>query len=589
MDDEDASDSVIGGELGASDVVVGAAAAKAEPSTQVVMSAIDGEDQDDLFGSQGDIEVESGNDGIKPRKAASKAKAKAKAIRKRAPKRSSSRVAASTGDDAGCEEGQEGEATATTANPKKRTRTATSATPKRTRTATPKAAGGTLDLRSAFARTAPARGGTELAAPPVEAEATAKLVTPPAEELSYSLIGVPPPTRSESFLCNCCYEPIPDITVPGVRLMSKQKLSFRCGKCNCKQVVLRRKFGSWPIAGFELFTRDQQAAFFSNNKDSSSGALSEILINFLSKRKIELLKSSWISEFQPLKVWEQRGYDSEMISDTATEKDKEMHPRLGLTFALQLHVTEESKVEETVREEVMKAVKDGRGKPNKTSRAHAIADDDKPQKKVADAITDDDESSDKDSSIKTSSSSSSSSDSRKKRKKDTKKKKKKRRKDIKKKTKDTKDKKVSFKDTEKRKLKEKLEKHKQQEADKIRLKQQRDEENARLAADKKQKQRLMGLCTKVIGKSRPLGARLDRILEDSRITDVPKAIVMKTKKAKNKLTDLEKLAEKRISGDKALTESESNIMGEHEETMSSAAASLKEVEEYFGTLHKHMK
>jgi hypothetical protein len=64
---------------------------------------------------------------------------------------------------------------------------------------------------------------------------------------------------------------------------------------------------------------------------------------------------------------------------------------------------------------------------------------------------------------------------------------------------------------------------------------------------------------------------------------------MKTKKAKNKLTDLEKLAEKRISGDKALTESESKIMDEHEETMSSAAASLKEVEEYFGTLHKHMK
>ena len=73
----------------------------------------------------------------------------------------------------------------------------------------------------------------------------------------------------------------------------------------------------------------------------------------MSKKMVETKKSMLRGEFLPLSVWKARGWDSNMIKNNATDSDFEEHPKHGPMYRVKVHTTEEGKLEEQCREQVL--------------------------------------------------------------------------------------------------------------------------------------------------------------------------------------------------------------------------------------------
>ena len=444
------------------------------------------------------------------------------------------------------------------------------------------------DVASADESTLNAPSGHEATSPPALEDAPDTTATPRVT----AIIGVPPPEASDDYMCGNCNAPIPDISEPGVRLMSKQSMTYRCGACNCKNVILRRKFGTWPITGFELFTTAQQKDFHRSIHDVETKDLIEHVIHALTIRKTELMERTRVTESLPLGVWAQRGYDANMIRDTARPQDVTDHPRLGKIYALQLQVVKESKVEETVREQVLKLVNDAKARrvqsaqQERAPRANAggvqnEASAKSSQESNSKSSTRSSGRSSESSRSESSSSKSSSTEKGRKRKKHSKSKKQKKRC---KKTKKDKKRKDSFRQREKQNTKEKLAKRKLQEEEKQRETERRGQERERAMAAKKARKQVAAQCTKVLSKATPLNLKLSRAIEGQNASDVPKQLCASAKSASKSLAALCNIAEKHIDGNTPLEGKDAETMDDSEAVMSSASGALKGIENFIAKM-----
>ena len=166
-------------------------------------------------------------------------------------------------------------------------------------------------------------------------------------------VGAPPPEDIDlSLLCGDCGHPLK--TLKGTRFLRKQPDGgkvYQCGGCNNKCTGLRRTFGTWPIEEFKGLDDEEKASFMGLASNKCKDLENE-LSNMLTKKFIETHKSSLKGQFLPLQVWATMGWDAQRIKDTADPEDIE-ETKLGPTYRVKIHETEEAKLEEKCRGEVM--------------------------------------------------------------------------------------------------------------------------------------------------------------------------------------------------------------------------------------------
>ena len=121
-----------------------------------------------------------------------------------------------------------------------------------------------------------------------------------------------------------------------MRMQGKSPASWRCNTCNAKMGQLRRLFGAWPIPDWEMMCKEDEAEFWKHAKTELKGKLKELVVTSLATVQVKSESSNFTSEWLPLTVWGQRGFDVKMIKDTAGPKDKKEHPRMGWLYKLTL-------------------------------------------------------------------------------------------------------------------------------------------------------------------------------------------------------------------------------------------------------------
>ena len=143
--------------------------------------------------------------------------------------------------------------------------------------------------------------------------------------------------------------------VLSVKMLSKKPPQYSCGRCGTKSTNLRRTFGTWPIEEFKGLSEEDRVAYM-QSADSSVRALKESLTDILTKRFVEQHKSSLKGQYLPLTVWKTMGWDPDLIEKTADPEDVE-ESKYGKMYRVKIHETEENKIEEKCRAEVMDVLK----------------------------------------------------------------------------------------------------------------------------------------------------------------------------------------------------------------------------------------
>jgi len=187
-------------------------------------------------------------------------------------------------------------------------------------------------------------------------------------------VGAPPPEDIDlSLLCGDCGHPLK--TLKGTRFLRKQPDGgkvYQCGSCNNKCTGLRRTFGTWPIEEFKGLDDEEKASFMGLASNKSKDLENE-LSNMLTKKFIESHKSSLKGQFLPLQVWATMGWDAQRIKETADPEDIE-DTKLGPTYRVKIHETEEAKLEEKCRGEVMNLLNKYKGQKDSCSRKRGRSD-----------------------------------------------------------------------------------------------------------------------------------------------------------------------------------------------------------------------
>lgn len=369
-----------------------------------------------------------------------------------------------------------------------------------------------------------------------------------------------------SYRCTRCQYPVvPDKA--GVRLVGKQPVRFMCEKCNSRNTTLVRKFGTWPLPSFEVFSPEEQLDFYKKIRDMSAKDVLAELIDSIVKRKKEILRQNFKQEFLPLSAWAARGFDIEQIKRTSTEADEEFHPRLGKLYSVRLQTKEEESVEEQVREEIMRCVRDAkkprpRRSPSRdrrsrgTSRGHSMSSKHKRRSRsrgrsrsesvvdswgdnLGESLCDEEDDTyrhDKD----------------------------------------------DFLMKERERLKERVRAHKKREQQKASQREERKVAKAKEMAARKRKREVSQLCTKVLSKATPLIAKLDAELK-SGVDKVPKLALAPATKAKSELERLRKVAEVNICAND-LTPQDEKSLGAFDERAQEAMAAHQQVVDFKQTL-----
>ena len=187
-------------------------------------------------------------------------------------------------------------------------------------------------------------------------------------------VGAPPPQDIDlSLLCGDCNHPLKKRN--GVRFLRKAPDGgkvYQCGGCNNKCVGLRREFGTWPIEEYKALPEEEKQGFMALASNNAS-QLKNHLTDMLTKKAIESHKSSMKGQFLPLSVWKAMGWDAERIEATALPEDIE-NTKLGLTYRVKIHETEEAKLEEKCRSEVLTNLKKYNSKAGKRGRCDSSED-----------------------------------------------------------------------------------------------------------------------------------------------------------------------------------------------------------------------
>ena len=121
------------------------------------------------------------------------------------------------------------------------------------------------------------------------------------------------------------------------RCRSKQKQTWICKRCEVKVVMLRRKFGSWPIPGFAIVSKEEQQAFYRDCSDETTArTLHKLSQRFNINEVSESTCYKNSGKFLPLNVWEEKGYNVADIEEKSLPEDIRMDPAIGLTYRVKV-------------------------------------------------------------------------------------------------------------------------------------------------------------------------------------------------------------------------------------------------------------
>ena len=222
-------------------------------------------------------------------------------------------------------------------------------------------AGSPTNLAEAAIGNASGQGGSPASPTPTPTPAYSAPATPMTDDNAGEVnsgsgkawVGAPPPEDIDlSLLCGDCGHALK--VKKGVRFLRKTTTGgkeFQCGGCNNKSVGLRRTFGTWPIEEFKGLEEEEKKSFMAIASNKTKDLENE-LSNMLTKKFVESHKSSMRGQFLPLQVWATMGWDAKKIEETADPEDIES-TKLGKTYRVKIHETEEAKLTEKCRGEVM--------------------------------------------------------------------------------------------------------------------------------------------------------------------------------------------------------------------------------------------
>ena len=139
------------------------------------------------------------------------------------------------------------------------------------------------------------------------------------------------------------------------RLVNKGKGKPRnnvvCRGCNSATTMLSRHLGSWPVPAFQGLSQDQQIAFWKNcnaiimkQGKLDYGSIRAALCIQLEEKQTEIAKAEFNSEYLPLSVWVQRGFNADDVKKGLCE----IHPQLGETYAIALKSVSKGYIKEKV-------------------------------------------------------------------------------------------------------------------------------------------------------------------------------------------------------------------------------------------------
>ena len=126
---------------------------------------------------------------------------------------------------------------------------------------------------------------------------------------------------------------------PEVRTFARTN-DVQCPDCGNRQVGLIRAFGTSYLNDFEGVPYEESHAFWASMpKGLSARALEGYITNKLTERKIHRHTDSVNGQFMPLSWYEAQGFDVASIEANTTERDKETHPVLGMTYRVNIRTT----------------------------------------------------------------------------------------------------------------------------------------------------------------------------------------------------------------------------------------------------------
>ena len=121
--------------------------------------------------------------------------------------------------------------------------------------------------------------------------------------------------------------------VDTLRCYGKSPGTWKCRMCNSKAVALTRRFGSWPLPGFNDLSEADKVEFWRNAKGCPDGAdLEKLVEKTITISRVNHRSTDFKGEWLPLAVWQSRGWDPEVIKQTATSLNSKADPRWGMVY-----------------------------------------------------------------------------------------------------------------------------------------------------------------------------------------------------------------------------------------------------------------
>ena len=197
----------------------------------------------------------------------------------------------------------------------------------------------------------------------------------------------------EAPLCKKCQLPT-DLARMVVKRKGGPAVGTICRACNNATTMLSRNLNSWPLPSFPALSSEAQVNFWRKCGDiiTQNGRLEykhlrANLTMVLCEKEIEETTMRFTSEFLPLDVWKQRGFDTEAVK----RGKKDVHPLLGEVYAVPLKTVSKGYIKQRVEEMLckfeadarkkagcskgQKALKDGEVSADNTNGAEAVEDD----------------------------------------------------------------------------------------------------------------------------------------------------------------------------------------------------------------------
>ena len=198
------------------------------------------------------------------------------------------------------------------------------------------------------------------AAAPLEASIAA---APPTNQHAVMGPFVPRSALTDDtvLMCKDCEGPV-EPSGKGVRMTSKQKNTYQCGRCNSACTVLSYALGGWPTEEFKRWDPETKKNFFRQGLKGSD--LKRNYAETCAKKRIELRSHCDAGEMRPLQYWEHLGYDVERLKTFTPKEDQLYTAQLGWQFRVNVNKKNtETEVEREVQDILCKMAKK-RGKDN---------------------------------------------------------------------------------------------------------------------------------------------------------------------------------------------------------------------------------